>query len=70
MLRQGGLTDAQLEKFSDSELAWLERMGFDDEAAFSVATLGQLAEPPWGSGGLRLGRANMLLKAFGSEGAG
>lgn len=59
------LTEEQANKFSVAERKFLLDKELDDVDAWTLATLDQLEEPPGGRGGLRLGRANMLLKAFG-----
>ena len=58
------LTDEQADKISPAERQFLLDKGFDDVDAWALATLDQLEEPPGDRGGLRPGRANMLLKAF------
>lgn len=60
------LSKEEANKFSSAELKFLLDKGFDDRKALRMATLDQLEEPPGGRGGLRSGRANMLLAAFGT----
>ena len=59
------LSEEQANLFSDAELRYLLDKGFDNADALELATSAQLEEPPGGRGGLRPGRANMLLKFFG-----
>ena len=67
VLRQR-LSEAQISKFSSEELLFLLASGFDDVDALSSANPEQLDKPPGGRGGLRPGRSNVLLKAFGAAG--
>ena len=60
------LSEEDARKFSAAERKFLLDKGFDDRNALRMATLDQLEEPPGGRGGLRIGRANMLLAAFGT----
>ena len=62
------LSEEQVSKFSEGEIQFLLDSGFDDVEALSSATAAQLEKTPGGRGGLRPGRANVLLVAFGTAG--